>query len=106
MATGTYDVLLRPFREVVKLGQLGQARAHLDPEHPNNTALRVAARALANEGERALKKITPLLLHPSPDFGEFLLDLALHQGEFDIPPSGAQAAHDAQAVRANTPHLR
>ncbi|KAI9150684.1 Cellobiose dehydrogenase [Paramyrothecium foliicola] len=80
MAAGTYDVLLRPFREVVKFGQLAQSRAQLDPDPRNNNALQLAARALANEGERALKKISPLLLNSTAEFSEFLLDLALHQG--------------------------
>jgi hypothetical protein len=80
MATGSYDVLLRPFREVAKYGQLGQARAQRDLGHHNHLALRTAAKALSNEGERALKKIAPLLLHPTAEFSDFLLDLALHQG--------------------------
>ncbi|KAH7324390.1 hypothetical protein B0I35DRAFT_449376 [Stachybotrys elegans] len=84
MATGTYDVLLRPFREVVKYGQLGQARAQVDPDHPNHAPLRAAAKALGNEGERALKKIAPMLLQPTPEFSEFLLDLALHQDDVTL----------------------
>jgi hypothetical protein len=80
MAAGTYDVVLRPFRELIKAGELALAHAAEDPNHENAPFLKAAARSLHNEGERALKKITPLLLNPSPDFSEFLLSLALRQG--------------------------
>lgn len=80
MAAGTYDVVLRPFRELVKVGEAASTHAAEDPNHENAQFLKAAARSLHNEGERALKKITPLLLNPTPDFSEFLLGLALRQG--------------------------
>jgi hypothetical protein len=83
-AANTYDVVLRPFRELVKLGELATANAADDAGHENAAALRAAAKTLSNEGARALKKLTPMLLTPSPDFGEFLLGLALRHGELPL----------------------
>lgn len=79
-AANTYDIVLRPFRELIKLGELATNAAADDPDHENSGPLQAAAKSIFNEGTRALKKLTPMLLNPSPDFGEFLLGLALRHG--------------------------
>lgn len=86
MVAATFDVVLRPFRELVKLAETASSCAADEPDHRNSQPLHAAARLLSNEGERALKKIAPLLLNPTPAFREFLHDLTLHQGTNDDAP--------------------
>ncbi|KAF5649676.1 hypothetical protein F52700_572 [Fusarium sp. NRRL 52700] len=75
MASPSDHVLLRPFNDVTKWAKfaLSQASGH----DYQQTALNQASQALLREGERALRRLVPLLAVSSPQLTEFLRHLAL-----------------------------
>ncbi|KAF4951186.1 hypothetical protein FGADI_7677 [Fusarium gaditjirri] len=76
MATPSDHVLLRPFNDVTRWAKfaLSQASGHHDYQQ---TSLNQSAQSLLREGERALRRLVPLLAVPSPQLTEFLTHLTL-----------------------------
>ncbi|KAF4444936.1 hypothetical protein FACUT_273 [Fusarium acutatum] len=78
MATPSDHVLLRPFNDVTKWAKfaLSQASGHLDHDY-QQTSLNQSSQSLLREGERALRRLVPLLAASSPQLTEFLRHLTL-----------------------------
>ncbi|KAL5590984.1 hypothetical protein FOBRF1_014541 [Fusarium oxysporum] len=78
MATPSDHVLLRPFNDVAKWAKfaLSQASGHSDYDY-QQMSLNQSSQSLLREGERALRRLVPLLAVSSPQLAEFLRHLAL-----------------------------
>ncbi|KAF5988659.1 hypothetical protein FBULB1_1392 [Fusarium bulbicola] len=75
MATPSDHVLLRPFNDVTKWAKFALSQA-LDHDY-QHTSLSQSSQSLLREGERALRRLVPLLAVPSPQLTEFLRHLTL-----------------------------
>ncbi|KAF4465971.1 hypothetical protein FALBO_7164 [Fusarium albosuccineum] len=75
-------VLLRPFNDVTKWAKcaLLQANGSLSDDY-QQIPLNRSSQALLREGERALRRLTPLLDKPSPQLSDFLRDLTLRNND-------------------------
>ncbi|KAJ4310917.1 hypothetical protein N0V84_010721 [Fusarium piperis] len=75
-------VLLRPFSDVTKWAKcaLLQADGSLGDDY-QRIPLNRSSQSLLREGERALRRLTPLLDKPSPQLSDFLRDLALRNND-------------------------
>ena len=60
MAVDIEDLIIAPFREVVKRGNEALANAQADADEDAAPAMEKAAKALVREGDRALKRLQPL----------------------------------------------
>ncbi|KAM0317452.1 hypothetical protein ACHAPQ_011001, partial [Fusarium lateritium] len=79
MATPSDHVLLRPFCDVVKWAKYALFQDDDDLGRGDKlTSLNQSSQLLLREGERALRRLTPLLTTPSPQLTDFLKDLTLH----------------------------
>ncbi|CAJ0544051.1 Ff.00g040580.m01.CDS01 [Fusarium sp. VM40] len=79
MATPSDHVLLRPFYDVVKWAKYALFQDKDDVGHSDKlTSLNQSSQLLLREGERALRRLTPLLATPSRQLTDFLKDLTLH----------------------------
>ncbi|KAM0077331.1 hypothetical protein ACKRZS_010635 [Fusarium odoratissimum] len=78
MATPSDHVLLRPFNDVAKWAKfaLSQASGHSDYGY-QQMSLNQSSQSLLREGERALRRLLPLLAVSSPQLTEFLRHLTL-----------------------------
>ncbi|KAL5589315.1 hypothetical protein FOVSG1_011182 [Fusarium oxysporum f. sp. vasinfectum] len=78
MATPSDHVLLRPFNDVAKWAKfaLSQASGHSDYGY-QQMSVNQSSQSLLREGERALRRLVPLLAVSSPQLAEFLRHLAL-----------------------------
>jgi hypothetical protein len=82
MATPSDHVLLRPFYDVVKWAKYALFQDKDDLGHGDKlTSLNQSSQLLLREGERALRRLTPLLAMPSRQLTDFLKDLTLHNGK-------------------------
>ncbi|KAI1060240.1 hypothetical protein LB506_011212 [Fusarium annulatum] len=79
MATPSDHVLLRPFNDVTKWAKfaLSQANGHSSDHGYQQTSLHHSSQSLLREGERALRRLVPLLAVSSPQLTEFLRHLTL-----------------------------
>ncbi|KAF5594058.1 hypothetical protein FPANT_4941 [Fusarium pseudoanthophilum] len=75
MATASDHVLLRPFNDVTKWAKL--ALSHASGHDYQQTSLNQSSQSLLREGERALRRLVPLLAVSSPQLTEFLRYLTL-----------------------------
>ncbi|KAM5520326.1 hypothetical protein FOXYSP1_18750 [Fusarium oxysporum f. sp. phaseoli] len=82
MAASSDHVLLRPFNDVTKWAKvaLSQASGHLDYDY-QQMSLNQSSQSLLREGERALRRLVPLLAVSSPQLTEFLRHLTLRHVE-------------------------
>ncbi|KAI0158707.1 hypothetical protein BJ166DRAFT_309598 [Pestalotiopsis sp. NC0098] len=89
MAVEMEDLLVQPFRELIKRGNEaitnGEA-ARLENPELSQVILR-SARAVVREGERALQKVQPLLLDHLERHGDAFRDALKHCGKSNEAPS-------------------
>lgn len=84
--SGQQHVLLRPFDEVVKYARLVNQQAAAYPysiadENLFKNPMAVSAQSLLKEGERALRRLTPLIENPSSHLSQHLRTLMLNNGK-------------------------
>ncbi|RBR11704.1 hypothetical protein FVER53590_13010 [Fusarium verticillioides] len=75
MATPSDHVLLRPFNDVTKWAKLALSQA--SGQDYQQTSLNQSSQSLLREGERALRRLVPLVAVSSPQLTEFLRYLTL-----------------------------
>ncbi|KAF5596717.1 hypothetical protein FPCIR_3928 [Fusarium pseudocircinatum] len=75
MATPSDHVLLRPFNDVTKWAKFALSQA--SGQDYQQTSLNQSSQSLLREGERALRRLVPLLAVSSPQLTEFLRYLTL-----------------------------
>ena len=82
MSAPADHVLLRPFNDVTKWAKcaLLQADGSLGDDY-QQVPLSRSSQSLLREGERALRRLAPLLEKPSPQLSDFLRDLALRNSK-------------------------
>ncbi|KAI1036236.1 hypothetical protein LB504_011429 [Fusarium proliferatum] len=95
MATPSDHVLLRPFSDVTKWAKfaLSQANEHSLDHGYQQTSLHHSSQSLLREGERALRRLVPLLAVSSPQLTEFLRHLTL-RNDFIEPQTFDKAKFD------------
>ncbi|RSM05388.1 hypothetical protein CDV31_009626 [Fusarium ambrosium] len=83
MSATTDHVLLRPFNDVTKWAKcaISQADGSFGGDDYQQIPLNRSSQSLLREGERALRRLTPLLDKPSPQLSDFLRDLALRNND-------------------------
>lgn len=82
MAAPSDHVLLRPFNDVTKWAKFALSQASGDLGHGyQQTTLNQSSQSLLREGERALRRLVPLLAVSSPQLTEFLRHLTLRHGK-------------------------
>ncbi|KAF5026586.1 hypothetical protein F66182_1312 [Fusarium sp. NRRL 66182] len=82
MTAAVDDILLRPFNDVTRWAKCAVLQANESSTRDSQcTSLSRSSQSLLREGERALRRLSALLENPSPQFSEFLKDLALRNSD-------------------------
>lgn len=88
MSGQAQHVLLRPFHEVIKYARLATQQAAYPyggggvDENFLKSPMAVSAQSLLREGERALRRLSPLIENPSSHLSQHLRTLMLNNGKF------------------------
>ncbi|KAF4981030.1 hypothetical protein FZEAL_3082 [Fusarium zealandicum] len=84
MAAEADHVLLRPLNDVMRWAKLAKSDAAIstdDEQLRTLTLINRSAKALYREGDRALRRLTPLLVNVSPELSDYLKDLTLRNND-------------------------
>ncbi|KAM0327441.1 hypothetical protein ACHAQA_005729 [Verticillium albo-atrum] len=83
MAIQTEQLVTRPFSEIIERGNEAITQAEDVAEEDEDVSWRMlkAGQALVKEGERALKRLVPMVRDQTPEFGDSLKDLMTQNGE-------------------------
>ncbi|RBQ96826.1 hypothetical protein VDGD_09086 [Verticillium dahliae] len=83
MAIQTEQLVTRPFSEIIERGNeaIAQAEDVSDEDEDVSWRMLKAGQALVKEGERAMKRLVPMVKDQTPEFGDALKDLMTRDGE-------------------------
>ncbi|KAM0270655.1 hypothetical protein ACHAQH_009337 [Verticillium albo-atrum] len=83
MAILTELLVTRPFSEIIERGNeaITQAEDVADEDEDVSWRMLKAGQALVKEGERAMKRLVPMVRDQTPEFGDSLKDLMTRDGE-------------------------
>ncbi|KAG7114680.1 hypothetical protein HYQ44_008135 [Verticillium longisporum] len=83
MAIQTEQLVTRPFSEIIERGNeaIAQAEDVADEDEDVSWRMLKAGQALVKEGERAMKRLAPMVKDQTPEFGDALKDLMTRDGE-------------------------
>ncbi|KAG7148366.1 hypothetical protein HYQ46_002771 [Verticillium longisporum] len=82
MAIQTEQLVTRPFSEIIERGNeaIAQAEDVSDEDEDVSWRMLKAGQALVKEGERAMKRLVPMVKDQTPEFGDALKDLMTRDG--------------------------
>lgn len=85
MLAPTDDIVIRPFREVVEKGgeAVTNAEDAADNEPEASAWLYQSGQSLVKEGERAIKRLRPLMKDRTPEFYSAVKDLLAQNSEYN-----------------------